>query len=144
MEYCGHLVLSSEAILLDPAIIQHLLILKLNILSDHKPVLLKQFANNYKEQCSTDSDFLNWNKFSKKRTTHIWKETDKADFVQQLQEETEILETKLQNFTISTSKSGTDYFLGEIQNTFLKLANNVLKCKAIKTQKKNSQPKNKK
>ena len=35
------LVLSSEATLLDPAIIQYLLILELDILSDHKPVLLK-------------------------------------------------------------------------------------------------------
>ena len=133
------LVLSSEATLLDPPITQYLSILKLNILSDNKPVLLKLFTNSYKEQCSTDSDFLNSNNFSKKRRTYIWKETDKAYFVQHLQEEMNILETKLQNRTISTSKSDIDYFLKKVQNTFLKSANKVLKCKAIEAQKKNFQ-----
>ena len=43
----------------------------------------------------------------------------KADFVQQLQEETEILETKLRNRKTITSKSSIKYFFEEIQNTKL-------------------------
>ena len=108
------LVLSSEATLLDPAIIQYLSLLELNILLEHKPVLLKLFVNNYKEQCSTDSNFLNWTKFCKTQTTYISKETTKDIFVQKLEEKTDILETKLNNH-----KSGIDYFLKEIQNIFL-------------------------
>ena len=107
------LVLSSEATLLDPAIIQYLSLLELNILLEHKSVLLKLFVNNYKEQCSTDSNFLNWIKFCKKQTTYILKETTKDIFVQKLEEKTDILETKLENH-----KSGIDYFVKEIQNIF--------------------------
>ena len=76
------LILSSKPTLLDPAIFQYLPIFQfLNISSHHKPDLLKHFANNCKNQYSAYNDFFNSKKFCKKRTTCIWKETTKADFV---------------------------------------------------------------
>ena len=42
-----------------------------------------------------------------------------GDFIQQLQEKTIILESRLPNHKISSSKSGIDYFLEKIQNIFL-------------------------
>ena len=64
-------VLSSEKTLIDPTIVQYLKILELHVLSDHKHALLNLFASNDKEQCSTVSDFLNSNRFRKKRTTYL-------------------------------------------------------------------------
>ena len=51
--------------------------------------------------------------------------------LQQIQEETEIFETKLRNYKLSSSKWGNDYFSKKYKTPFS--GNKVLKRKAIKT-----------
>ena len=121
------LVLASEISLLQSGLIQHLSVLDLNHLSDHRHILLKLSSLNPISTHSLGNQTEPMNvTLVEKQPQYKWKKTLEKDFVERLSREIKKV-TDLINNTNIKSISDINGFLGKIQNAFISATDIVLK-----------------